>query len=549
MARRKELVYFEGAYRGSLLEEEDCRKLDVILRLHEDNGSLPDLERCITYLSEDEIEQVKQTGLPISNPEQGYLRDYQTVSVAFSLIAKRCLLGASVGLGKTVILCGLVNKLLEKKEGLSCLFLGEKNSLSEMQEKLIQFTNLPWKITTGEAAKVTKVLKENPLGEGLMLVASHSLLTQNKFYNAVKEFREKEKRNPFDVIIIDEQSDIDSKTSSFGGEGTQKFKNLAWLSSDAEYVIGLNATPFEANLITFFQQINLLDPTLLPAKTSVLNRYAVMAYQGRPWKEPTGKYQNTEEFRRLIRYRYLPQTRKGLGAKFQNCTAELLTTPLTKVQKELLKKTSMPQMVYDCPWYFDPSLPVNADSTGKLAKLEKVVLDVLADYPSLLIYCHYKESQQALKNYLYDLGYDSFILNGDLDFDLKNRIIKSFKRGDVPILITNVYKSLDFDNCDNVLFYSAIGNPNKMVQFEGRMTRDLDIINKHVYVIACEGAELKKFRTVIADRAKASNEFAGSDYSMVLDLIAAKSKEKELEENSASSVQDENIFVWDEADV
>ena len=58
-----------------------------------------------------------------------------------------------------------------------------------------------------------------------------------------------------------------------------------------------------------------------------------------------------------------------------------------------------------------------------------------------------------------------------------------------------------------------------MVQFEGRMTRQRDIVNKHVYLLVSEGKELKALQEVVKDRAKASDLFAGSDYSCVLSLL------------------------------
>ena len=64
-----------------------------------------------------------------------------------------------------------------------------------------------------------------------------------------------------------------------------------------------------------------------------------------------------------------------------------------------------------------------------------------------------------------------------------------------------------------------------MIQFEGRITRDFNIVDKHVYMIVTKGDEKRKLLTEIARRAQASSEFAGSDFSMVLDLLAEHTKE------------------------
>ena len=110
-------------------------------------------------------------------------------------------------------------------------------------------------------------------------------------------------------------------------------------------------------------------------------------------------------------------------------------------------------------------------------------------------------------------------MNGSTKIKEKNTLIDKFKMGDLKVLITNVQKGLDFGNCNYCIFYNYDPSPNKMVQFEGRMTRERDIINKHVYVLISKGKELTKFKKDIADKAKASDMFAGSDFSCIMSLL------------------------------
>ena len=61
------------------------------------------------------------------------------------------------------------------------------------------------------------------------------------------------------------------------------------------------------------------------------------------------------------------------------------------------------------------------------------------------------------------------------------------------------------------------------------MTRSFDIVGKHVYLLLSKGAELKSFNTVVSDRANASDVFAGSDFSCVLELLLDRYKNGKVE--------------------
>jgi ERCC4-related helicase len=110
-------------------------------------------------------------------------------------------------------------------------------------------------------------------------------------------------------------------------------------------------------------------------------------------------------------------------------------------------------------------------------------------------------------------------MNGSTKIREKNDLIDRFKAGDLKVLITNVQKGLDFGRCNHCIFYCYDPSPNKMVQFEGRMTREYNIIDKHVYLLISRGSELNKFKKDVADKAKGSDMFAGSDFSCVMSLL------------------------------
>lgn len=256
-----------------------------------------------------------------------------------------------------------------------------------------------------------------------------------------------------------------------------------------------------------------------------------MSYGIRPYPVFSGKYKNAEQFRELVAYRYLKRTRKGAGAKMEDCTADVVVSDLSSVQKQLLRMVSMPLMVYDCPSYFNSvgyNYETNVETTPKLRDLLDLINGDLKDAESILVYARYKEAQKSIQRELEEKGISVAIMNGDTSQQERTNLINKFKLGDIRVLVTNVQKSLDFGDCNYCIFYDFDPNPSNMVQFEGRMTRSFDIIGKHVYLLISRGKELKTFKEIVADRAQASDVFSGSDYSCVLGILLEEDKLNKL---------------------
>jgi ERCC4-related helicase len=283
-------------------------------------------------------------------------------------------------------------------------------------------------------------------------------------------------------------------------------------------IIFLNATPFETKLEIFFNQLNLLDKDLLPTKTNFKKEYCIMDYRGM-YPRPTGKYKNQEQFKRLTAYRYFARTRKDRGAVMEECDGKVLVSELSKVQKEWLKKSQLHRVVYDCPNHIDPSIEFNSENVPKLASLNQLLQEECSEAETIIIFVYFKEAQKHLSKWLTNKGYSNRVLNGDTSYDDRQTIIKGFKNGEFNILITNVQKGLNFGNCDYCIFYSFDPNPSAMIQFEGRITRDINIIGKHIYILCSSGPEFKTFNEVLRQRAKATSEFTNIDYSVVMDIL------------------------------
>lgn len=530
MGKRKEVIYYNNRFKGKFLTDDDCDRLEKLKVLAESDGVIEDLLDSIYVLSDEQVEQVLETKTSeFIDKEKGELRPDQTTALGYLLVSKRCLLADSVGLGKTVIVAGLINILkdLYKKKGheFRYLYLTEKNLVKETQTgKLVKFTGEYVKSVFGEKQNVEKFIEEWNNGEHCSIIGPYSLINSVLFQEFFREYDSIDE-SPFDMLIMDEPSILNNSA-------TKTFKNALYFRDFFDRIILLDATPLDKELMSKYNKLNFMDETLLPTKTNFSKEYEIFDYTG-PYPVRCNKYKNEEDFKYKIAYRALGRTRKSLmkaqGVDVEtegmvNCSANLVVSKLSIEQRELLKKTSIKYMVYDCPWYLDSSIEMNTITTPKLQSLVDLLDGELKDVEQIIIYSRYKEAQWGIYNVLDELGYSAKIMNGDTELEEKNNLITGFKNGEYNCLITNVMKGLDFGNCDVCVFYSYDPNPSKMIQFEGRITRSFKIENKHIYVLVSKGEELRKLKTTIKDRAKAIKNFEEDEFSCVMDLLL-KSKE------------------------
>ena len=249
-----------------------------------------------------------------------------------------------------------------------------------------------------------------------------------------------------------------------------------------------------------------------------------MDYRGM-YPRPTGKYKNQEEFKRLIAYRYFARTRRDKGAEMLDCSGGVVYSSLSPIQKEWLVKTQLNRVVYDCPTHLDPSIEFCEENVPKLGSLHTLIKDVCLDADSILVFVHFKEAQNCLSKWLSERGYSNRILNGETSDKDRANIIKGFKNKEYRILLTNVQKGLNFGDCDYCIFYSFDPNPSKMIQFEGRTTRNFDIIGKNVYILCSRGKEEKQLKEIVKQRARATADMTNTDLSVVMKILLEGTKE------------------------
>ena len=136
-----------------------------------------------------------------------------------------------------------------------------------------------------------------------------------------------------------------------------------------------------------------------------------------------------------------------------------------------------------------------------------------------LVYCRFVDCQLKLKELLEEHGYRVAVLNGTTKVKEKNQILEKFLSNGYDILITNIQKGLDLNNCNNCIMYTIDPNPQKMVQFEGRMTRDFNVMYKSLYLLVSMGKEKKFVEETLKLRVDASDAFVTQGKSMTVSAL------------------------------
>lgn len=530
MARKKIVTYYNNRYKGSL-SDETCNMLESLMKAEDENSELSDLKNIIYEYDAITVDRIIEGQGSFSVPQDkvhlGTLRPEQTIGVGYLYVAKNCILGDSVGMGKTVEVAGLYNLLKTERakqnpdKPYRMLVLTEKTLAGQLRNELVKFTGDFFDlIPEGTITVMNKFMTVHPYNMDMncSLVGTHALFTTSRFIQWVELYKDEHGEFPFDMLIVDESSPLGGKTTN---KIVQGYKLIA---PYFDRIVFLNATPFETKLEIFYNQLNLLDPSMLPTKTEFQKEYCQMRWMG-SYAIPSGKYKHQAEFREKIKYRYLARTRRQRGAVMEDCDGAVIYSNLSDAQKTLYPRTQMHQLVYDCPTYFDENIKFNEINVPKLNSLKQLLNNQCADASSILIFVYFRECQELVANWLKSQGYSVGVLNGGSSNSERLNAVNGFKNGSFRILVTNVQKGLNFGNCDYCIFYSFDANPSKMIQFEGRTTRNFDIIGKHIYLLCSRGHEEKRLKEVVAERAKATAEMSTTDLSVVMDILLKKSEE------------------------
>lgn len=441
------------------------------------------------------------------------LRDYQTVGTAFMYLSPRSIIADGCGLGKTAEISGLINWLKLKGELTRFLIAVEATALCQTQMELIRFTGLNVVTMPGDAKTIKKIIQRTDWNKVDGLVVKHSTLRSDPFSQWLALNLNSSTRlcKIFNTFFLDESSVIKNTTT----KTSEYTKNICNIATRVHF---MNATVFETNLSDIYNQLDMLNETLLPKKWRIEKEFCTFSRTSY-WTKENGKakmnfrhtlsgYKNQSVFKEALKLVYFGRSMKDVGKDLPNVYKIYEVEPTMKMMLTLNSKENNYRYneLLNCPSLIpDAGIPMTRKDVPKLDRLCTLVENEFSG-ESIMVYCFHKDAQSAIYNEMLAIGRKPVILNGDVTDDIERyKIQQGFNTGVYDVIITNIKKSINLYGGNVCIFYSLETNIAKMEQIRGRIDRHVDdSIKTFVLLLYTNTPEYKFFTDVVGKRAKDS---------------------------------------------
>lgn len=449
---------------------------------------------------------VKEEGIDYRQ-YMGTLSPPQTVGTAFMYLSPRSMLGYGVGAGKTAITAGLINLLKKKDETKRFLVATDTSADIQIRLELIRFTGLNVIELPSEKGPMAKVIKTTDWNSVDGVVIRHSGLRSDQLLRWLSiHLNDYGMSKIFDLFVLDESSLVKANQ-------IKTYQYVSNICNIHKRVHFLNATAFETNLMDIYNQIDIMNPDLLPKKWRIENEYCTFIKEAF-WTKENGKairrtrrvlkgYKNQEKLKSALKLVYL-----GKPSKVKPNTYKVREVEPTPDQLIAIKQGYRYMEVLNCPTLL-PQIGIDftPEEVPKLRALIHLLEDDFQD-SKIMIYCFYREAQRQIAEHLTRIGKNVQILNGEDDRDSKWAKMKEFNEGDCNVLVTNVKKAINLYNGDVCIFYTVETNPSKMEQIRGRIDRNVnDKIKTYVLLVYTGTPEYDFLTEVVKQRSEDAKKF------------------------------------------
>lgn len=409
----------------------------------------------------------------------------QLLAVVYALLAKRLLINASTGLGKTVIGVSLINTLLTK--GDKALFILKRTTLESMLPKVRSMLRADLRCTfvTNQGDVIYNRIAKGSIHTNDVLVISSDCLQDKQVNDYLFDIRDSIK-----IVIVDEMH-LYSNLVSVESRLMDKIVQVS------EYAIALTATPFERSIEQVINTAFMLDPSIFKGRTPrmVYNSFCIYGAD----KKVKG-YSNLPLLRKMLTPIMLSiQRTASTGNTFKTCKIHLV-----EPKKEWLDLKA-----------FEAVSVIKSDTTGApFYKLVELLDDYVSDCKKGLIYINRNAIKRAVYKRLTDLGFKVGVIDGEVSKEIgqkdKEITAADYLDGKYDILITNIPMSRDLEG-DFVIFYEST---NSYIQMIGRLHRTFE--DKHIkidMIFAKSTYEEQQFKTCVYPRIKSQEIVCDKDVS------------------------------------
>lgn len=466
----------------------------------------------------------------------GELKDYQTLGTAFMYMSPRSVIGDGVGLGKTAEVSALINYLHQTKQLKRFLMAVETSALGQTQCELMRFTGLRVVALPSEAYKLNRLIKKIDWTKVDGIVIKHSALRSDVLSKWLSL-----NINPdgtcrlFDTFFLDESSVIKNLTT----KTAIYTKNICDICPRVHF---MNATVFETNIMDIYNQMDMMNPALLPKKWRIEKEFCTFG-RSSYWTKENGKpkmnfrrdltgYKNQAIFKERLKLVYFGRSKSDIGMDMPHVHKVYEVEPSNE-QSMALQKGYRYMEVLNCPSLIpDLHLETNRKTVPKLDRLCNLLETDFADC-KVMVYCFHNEAQQAIADECRKLGRNPVILNGQSKDQERWEIQTKFNKGEYDVIITNIMKSLNLFGGDVCIFYSNSMTPSKMFQVAGRIDRNVDDkIKTYILLIYSDTDEYKHFMEVTKQRTRDARDLT-IDAKTTVDYFIESMVEEEEAANAA----------------
>lgn len=468
---------------------------DMVLRSIEEGKSIRSI------VKEENIDYTKYIGT---------LRKYQTIGTAFMYLSPRSIIGDGVGLGKTVEIAALINYLKQTNQLNRFLIAVETSALGQTACELIRFTGLHIISMPSEAYKLKKVIEKTDWNKVDGMVIKHSALRSDVLSKWLAlNIKEDGTCKIFNTFFLDESSVI----KNFTTKTAIYTKNICDITPRVHF---MNATTFETNIMDIYNQVDMMNPSLLPKKWRIEKEFCTFG-RSSYWTKENGKpkmnfrrdltgYKNQELFKESLKLVYFGRCKSDIGMDMPHIHKVYEVEPSNE-QSLALEKGYRYMEVLNCPSLItDINLETSRKTVPKIDRLCQLIENDFSD-SKIMVYCFHTEAQEAIANECKKLGRKPVILNGKSKDEERWEIQTKFNNGEYDVIITNIMKSLNLFGGDVCIFYSNTMTPSKMFQIAGRVDRNVDDSIKTYILLIYKGTdEYRHFMDVTKQRAQDSRE-------------------------------------------
>lgn len=467
------------------------------------------------------------------------LRDYQTVGTAFMYLSPRSIIADGCGLGKTAEVAALINWLKYKGEMSRFLIAVETSAIGQTQAELMRFTGLYVVAMPSEATKIRKVIEKTDWTKVDGIVIKHSTLRSDPFSKWLAlNINEEGMCSIFDTFFLDESSVIKNDTTKM----YSYTKNICQIVKRVHF---MNATTFETNILDIYNQMDMMDQSLLPKKWRIEQEfctYARTSYWTKEngkakmnWRRERNGYKNQAAFKESLKLVYFGRCKKDIGMDLPHIYKVYEVEPTNAMSLGLEKGYRYSELL-NCPSLIpDCGIPMDRKNVPKLDRLCELIENDFSQ-ESVMVYCFHLAAQQTIADELAKIGRKPVILNGSItDATERYRIQQAFNNGEYDVIITNIKKSLNLYGGDVCIFYSMETNPSKSFQIASRIDRNVDDKLKTFVMLLYKGTdEYRFFTTTVKQRAKDARDLT-IDAKTTVDFFFESMMEDEINEINGNS--------------